>query len=116
MADNEVKKYRCSNPDCSTRVADPLYYRPDGLCFECHLNTYIPRWYTRAEKYLHIPVSPWLWASKRPSLGIGWLDERRTLRDAVARLVATHRGKEMTERWDPAAMNGLATGQVRVQW
>ena len=57
---------------CGDRVAD--HYLEGGLCYSCHLDTYIPRGYQRAEKYEWDELWEHWNATCRPALGVPFLD------------------------------------------
>ena len=53
----------------------PAYYTVGRLCYCCHLDSYIPSGYQKAEQYRRDPIWGHMNATKRPSLGVPFLDE-----------------------------------------
>ncbi|MFW6145723.1 MAG: hypothetical protein ACOC7R_00150 [Planctomycetota bacterium] len=58
----------------------PAYYLTiQGLCDDCKWMTWIPRGYVRREAYKLDPVWGHLNATRRPPMGVGFLDQRARL-------------------------------------
>jgi hypothetical protein len=62
---------RCA--ECGDRV--PEYYAVGSVCYGCHLDTYVPVWYAWKEAYRWDPTWNHPNATRRPLLGVAFLDE-----------------------------------------
>jgi len=59
---------------CGTAV--PAYYLSRGLCDDCKWDTWIPRGYAAREKYAYSETWRHYNATRRPSLGVDFLDRK----------------------------------------
>jgi len=71
--DSECKGRHLACPKCGDVV--PIYYMVKRICYSCHLDRYVPRGYEQAEQYRWDPVWGHMNATKRPPLGVPFLDQ-----------------------------------------
>lgn len=74
MSSEPRKAFVC--PQCRETYGDPLYMARGRRCFGCWLDTFIPPNYQRREHYVYDSVWHHLNATRRPPLGVPFLDTK----------------------------------------
>lgn len=65
-------------PRCGRR--GPAFYFASGVCDDCRWDAWIPRDYAAREKYVYDPAWKHANATRRPPLGVAFLDARASIR------------------------------------
>ncbi len=81
----------------------PAYYLVGRVCYSCHLDGYIPAGYQKAEQYRWDPVWGHLNATKRPFLGVSFLDESGPRIDLQMSLACRRKARP---RWGAVSQSG----------
>ena len=63
-------------PMCNALVPE-IYLGSGGACFDCRLASFVPPWYPKAEKYVYVEAYGHSNATRKPAMGIEWLDAGR---------------------------------------
>lgn len=75
---------KCS--ECEHEMPE-IDIRADGLCYGCHLDTYIPRDYQALERYVWDEVWGHDNATHRPQMGVAFLDQHNDIWELIAACV-----------------------------
>lgn len=75
-------------PKCGDVV--PVYYVARLVCYSCHLDLYVRPGYAKAEQYRWDPAWGHSNATKRPPLGIPFLDETAP---RIGMMLLMHKGR-----------------------
>ena len=92
----------------------PRHYMVGALCYSCHLDGYIPAGYQQKEKYRRDGVWVHSNATRRPPLGVPFLDEARDrIRQIVLLTVRTRQIRWWYKPWARPARRADPSGGGR---
>ncbi len=85
----------------------PAYYLSQGYCDCCKWDTWIPAGFDRREQYAVSKIWGHVNATKRPALGVSFLDDRRL---AAGELLAMCKNVPRSWTWAPGSGGGATAG------